>query len=148
MIFIIERINSQNYPLFEDMVFWRENGSERKPLHRPVAEQIKKELENPNLYIYAVMVDNRYVGWISLVYIPKVGKWNGHGHIYVDELWIEPSFRGQGLAKALMRKADELKIRLEATGIRLYVNIYNPTAKKLYEHCGYLEDGQAYFMEK
>lgn len=55
------------------------------------------------------MVDKRYVGWISLIYMPKAGKWNGHGHIYVDELWIEPSFRGQGLAKALMRKADELK---------------------------------------
>lgn len=148
MNFTIERIDSQNYPLFEDMVFWRENGFERKPLHRLVAEQIKKELANPNLYIYAVMVDKRYVGWISLIYMLKAGKWNGHGHIYVDELWIEPSFRGQGLAKLLMKKADELKTKLEATGIRLYVNIHNPTAKKLYEHCGYLEDGQAYFMEK
>ena len=44
MNFTIERIDSQNYPLFGDMVFWRENGFERKPLHRLVAEQIKKEL--------------------------------------------------------------------------------------------------------
>ena len=47
-----------------------------------------------------------------------------------------------------MKKADDLKKELEATGIRLYVNVNNPTAKKLYEHCGYLEVGQAYFMEK
>ncbi len=47
-----------------------------------------------------------------------------------------------------MKKADDLKIELEATGIRLYVNVNNPTAKKLDEHCCYLEDGQAYFMEK
>ena len=105
----MKELIARTIPLFEDMVFWRENGFERKPLHRLVAEQIKKELANPNLYIYAVMVDKRYVGWISLIYMPKAGKWNGHGHIYVDELWIEPSFRGQGLAKALMRKADELK---------------------------------------
>lgn len=148
MNFKIEKIVENNYFLFDDMVFWRENGFEREPLQAPVSEQIKKELANPNLYIYAIMVDNRYVGWISLVYIPKVGRWKGHGHIYVDELWVEPSFRGRGFAKALMQKADELKTELEATGIRLYVNVNNPVASKLYETCGYLEDGQAYFMGK
>lgn len=148
MNFKIDRINENNYYLFDDMVFWRENGFERETLRAPIAEQIKKELANPNLYIYAVMVDNRYIGWISLVYIPKVGKWKGQGHIYVDELWIEPNFRGQGFAKALMKKADELETELGATGARLYVNVNNPIAQKLYESCGYKEDGQAYFMEK
>ena len=114
----------------------------------PASAQIKKELANPNLYVYAAKVDNRYVGWISLVYMPKIGKWKGHGHVYVDELWVAPPFRGLGLSKALMQKADELKEKLEATGIRLYVNVNNPTAKKLYESCGYQEDGQAHFMEK
>jgi len=47
-----------------------------------------------------------------------------------------------------MKKADELKIELEAVGIRLYVNANNPTAKEVYNCCGYMEDGQAYFMEK
>ncbi len=148
MEFCIERVGENNYPLFEDMVFWRKNGFEREALYGPVSEQIKKELKNPNLYLYAVMVDKRYVGWISLVYIPKVGKWEGHGHVYVDELWVEPTFRSQGLAKELMKKADELKDELKATGIRLYVNINNPVAGKLYKNCGYLEDGQAFFMEK
>ncbi|MBQ7944223.1 MAG: GNAT family N-acetyltransferase [Lachnospiraceae bacterium] len=149
MNFRIEKINITNYSLFDDMVFWRENGFERKPSQTPVSDQMKKELANPNLYVYAVMVESRYVGWISLIYIPKVGsRWNGHGHIYVDELWVEQNFRGRGFAEALMRKAEDLRIELEATGIRLYVNVNNPIAKKLYEHCGYLEDGQAYFMEK
>ncbi len=148
MNFKIQKVDVNNYSLFDDMVFWRANGFEREPLYVPVAGAIKKELENPNLYIYAVMVNNRYVGWISLIYMPKVGKWKGHGHIYVDELWVEPNFRGQGLAKALMQKADELKTKLKAAGVRLYVNVNNPTAKKLYDSCGYLEDGQAYFMEK
>lgn len=47
-----------------------------------------------------------------------------------------------------MKKADDLKIELEAAGVRLYVNTQNPTAKNLYTHCGYSEYGQAYFMEK
>lgn len=149
MEFIIEKIEATNYFLFEDMVFWRENEFEREPTQTPISEQMQRELENPNLYVYAVMVEKRYVGWISLVYIPKIGsRWNGHGHVYVDELWIAPDFRGKGFAKALMKKADELKTQMKAVGIRLYVNVKNPIAQNLYKHCGYLEDGQAYFMEK
>lgn len=148
MNYTIEKIDENNHSLFDDMVFWRENGFEREPSQEPVSEQIKKELLNPDLYVYAVKVDGRYVGWISCVYIAKVGKWKGHGHIYVDELWVEPSFRGNGFAKALLKKADELKDKLGATGIRLYVNVNNPVAQNLYEACGYVEDGRAIFMEK
>lgn len=148
MNYTIEKIDENNHSLFDDMVFWRENGYEREPSQEPVSEQIKKELLNPDLYVYAVKVDGRYVGWISCVYIAKVGKWKGHGHIYVDELWVEPSFRGNGFAKSLLKKSDELKDKLGATGIRLYVNVNNPVAKNLYEACGYVEDGRAIFMEK
>lgn len=148
MDYTIEKIDANNHSFFDDMVFWRENGYEREPSQEPVSEQIKKELLNPDLYVYAVKVDGRYVGWISCVYIAKVGKWKGHGHIYVDELWVEPSFRGNGFAKALLKKADELKDEFNATGIRLYVNVNNPVAQNLYEACGYVEDGQAIFMEK
>ena len=148
MDYTIEKIDANNHSLFDDMVFWRENGFEREPTQEPVSNQIKKELLDPDLFVYAVKVDGRYVGWISCVYIAKVGKWKGHGHIYVDELWVEPSFRGNGFAKALLRKADELKDKLEATGIRLYANVNNPVAQNLYETCGYVEDGRAIFMEK
>jgi len=148
MDYTIEKIDASNHSLFDDMVFWRENGYEREPTQEPVSEQIKKELLNPDLYVYAVKVDGRYVGWISCVYIAKVGKWKGHGHIYVDELWVEPSYRGNGFAKALLKKADELKDKFNATGIRLYVNVNNPVAQNLYETCGYVEDGRAIFMEK
>ena len=142
MDFAIEKIDADRYPLFVDMVFWREHGFEREPSQMPVTEPIRKKLANPNLYLYAVMTDGRYVGWISLIYLPKVGRWKGH------ELWVAPESGGQGLAKALMKKADALKTELEAAGIRLYVNVDNPAAKKLYERCGCLEDGQAYFMGK
>ncbi|MCR5767676.1 MAG: GNAT family N-acetyltransferase [Lachnospiraceae bacterium] len=144
----IVKIDADNYPLFDDMIFWRENGYERTPSGQPVSEQIKRELANPDLYIYAAMADNRFVGWISLVYIPKIGKWNGHGHIYVDELWVAPDFRGKGIGRALMAKADALKDELEATGSRLYVNVDNKSAKALYEKCGFREEGHTLFMEK
>ena len=63
------------------------------------------------------MVEIRYIGWISLIEIPKVGsRWKDQDHVDIDELWIEPNFRGKGFAKAVMKKADDLKTDLQAGG--------------------------------
>lgn len=149
MNYTIERITDANYNKFDDMVFYRENGFQREPLNTSVSQQIINQLNNPDFYVYAIDVENRFVGWVSIIYIPKIGsRWNGHGHIYVDELWVAPDYRNNGFAKALLKKADELKVKLNTNGIRLYVNVNNPTAHSLYKSCGYTEDGQAIFMEK
>lgn len=74
--------------MFEDMIFWRLNGLEKKSIHdvkskKNADREIELELKNANLYIYSAVIDNKMVGWISLVYMPKVGKYNGKGHIYM-----------------------------------------------------------------
>ncbi len=148
MDFALERITAENYSKFDDMVFWRTNGCECPPSDLPVPESVAKELQNPNLYIYAAEMDGRYVGWISLVYIPKVGPWNGHGHVYVDELWVAPSYRNRGIAGAFLAEADALNETLGGQGLRLYVNVNNPAALALYEKHGFKKDGQAHWMKK
>ena len=69
MNYTIEKIDVNNYSMFDDMVFWREHANEREPSQTEVSEQMKNELSNPDLYVYAVKVDGRYVGWVSCVYI-------------------------------------------------------------------------------
>lgn len=146
----IERIDERNYHLFDDMIFYRMNGRDRNvgeinPLFD--AERVTTALTNPNLYVYAAKCDNRFVAWISLVYMPKIGRTGGRGYIYVDELWTADEYRRRGIARTLMGKADELCVEFDALGIRLYTS--NPVAKSLYESCGYItEDDMAYFMEK
>ncbi|BBF42514.1 hypothetical protein lbkm_1196 [Lachnospiraceae bacterium KM106-2] len=123
-------------------------GEQVEPDSQTVSEEITRELEDSNLAIYALDIEQRFVGWISLIYIPKVGKFNGHGHIYIDELWVQPEFRENGYAKALMKMAEEFLEEKKATGIRLYVNEENPVAKQLYLRCGYQECCKAILMEK
>lgn len=143
------RIDKDNYHLFDDMIYWRVNGQERSDEYAPsISKEIKEELDNQNLYIYAVTIVEKMVGWISLIYMPKVGKFKGRGHIYVDELWVEPSRRGRGLGMVLMNKAEDLCTELDCTGIRLYVSRDNDSAIGLYKECGYDITGDTYFMEK
>ena len=147
-MFSIKKITVENYSKFDDMIYWRINGEQRIHRENNASDEIKNELSNPNLSIYVAEANDIFVGWISLIYMPKVGRFNGKGHIYVDELWVEPSYRNKGIAKSLMYKADELVARYNATGIRLYVNSNNPSAKNLYQKCGFESDGQAEYMEK
>lgn len=144
----IIRIDEDNYSLFSDMIYLRMTGEQRVPSISVVDDEIKSELQNPNLYVYALQIDDKLVGWISIIYLPKLGKFNGHGLIYIDELWIESSSRGYGFAKELMKKAEEIAELKSASGMRLYVNTENSVAQNLYKKCGYENVGTAYFMEK
>ena len=44
MDFRIEKIDLNNYSLFDDMVFWRANRFERESSQMPVSEQMKKQI--------------------------------------------------------------------------------------------------------
>jgi len=145
------RVNEANYHLFDDMIYWRVNGIERTingKKENEINQIIPDQLSNSNFQVYAIEKNNKFVAWISLIYLPKVGKANCNGYIYVDELWVEESHRRLGFAKILMEKADDLCHTMNTVGIRLGVNVNNPSALKLYENCGYKSTGQAYTMEK
>ena len=67
MEYSIIRVGADNYSLFDDMVFWRENGYERTHVEKPFSSALRNELTNPNMFVYAAKADNRFVGWISLI---------------------------------------------------------------------------------
>jgi len=148
--FTIEPINKGNYHKFNDMVYWRINGNERTDEEKErskntIYKEAYKELEHEVFYVYAAEYEGRFIGWIALAYIPKIGKWQ-KGTIFVDELWTAPEFRRKGIAYELMKKACELQTKTGAMALRLYTN--NIAAQRLYEKCGLVVEGEAVFMEK
>ncbi len=148
----IIKIDESNYSKFDDLVYWRLNKIERPENTINLLEKdwggVLTVLNNPNLHLYAAEKDDKFVGWISIVYIPKLGRWKHFGHLYVDELWVEPSSRNQGIASKLMEMVDRLYDEVKVDGIRLYVSMNNPSAKGLYEKFGFKVCDEAYFMEK
>jgi len=151
MSYKIVKVNKENYHLFDDMIFWRVNGFERNVS----AEEdntsnliIPEEFEDKNLSVYAIKVDDKFIGWISMIILHKIGRPNFKGFLYVDELWVQENYRRKGYAEVLMSKADDLLMTSNLVGIRLGVNVINPGAKALYEKCGYESTGKAYTMEK
>ena len=152
MDFTVEKIEKDNYGLFEDLIFIRKNGrvktAEELALPRDYSETLKI-LANENLHIFAAKADGKFAGYISAVYIPKVGSPKAPGHFFIDELWTWPEYRKSGIAYALMMRAERASREAGAIGMRLYTGSDNIAARGLYQKCGYRNLGcDACFMEK
>lgn len=145
----IVRVTEENYSRYEDMVFWRVKGRERKPGEDalvPNQERLRsqQELSFNGFYVYAAELDGKFVGWIHLLYMPKISVWK-KGILYVDELWTQPDYRRKGIGLALMEQAKRLHRELGTDHLRLYTD--NPAAIALYERVGFKNDGDCIFMQ-
>ena len=146
---MITQVDADNYYKFDAMIKTRMTGSLCMPKEgAELDKKLASALLTPGFYAFAAEEEGIFAGYICLIYIPKLGKYNGTGHLFVDELWVMPEYRRRGLARALMDRAEELARAVGAGGLRLYVNTENPGAQALYSGCGYGIDCSALFMEK
>ncbi len=59
----------------------------------------------------------------------------------VQGVWVDPEFRGRGLAAAAMAAVTRDALRRVAPTVSLYVNDYNTPARKVYARCGFVSAG-------
>jgi ribosomal protein S18 acetylase RimI-like enzyme len=145
-------VDIQNYPMFDDMIFFRKHERFKTEDESNEPHDFTEQyaiLEKQLLCTYAVEVEDNFVGYVSAAYIPKIGIPNNNGYLYVDDLWINPSFRRMGLGEALLNKAEDYAKEKGLFGLRLYVNTANDAGIALYKKCGYsAKYGEAMLMEK
>jgi uncharacterized protein len=59
----------------------------------------------------------------------------------VQGVWVDPEFRGKGLAAAAMAAVVRDALRRVAPTVSLYVNDYNTPARRVYARCGFRSEG-------
>jgi predicted GNAT family acetyltransferase len=59
----------------------------------------------------------------------------------VQGVWVDPEYRGQGLAAAAMATVLQDALRRVAPTVSLYVNDYNAPARRVYARCGFVQQG-------
>lgn len=152
MDYNIIKVNKDNYFMFDDMVFYRKHGREKDESELKEKQDFSSyyaALEIPTFYVFAVQLEEKFVGYIFINYLPKIGVPNNRGYLYIDDLWVNPCFRRKGIATALMKKADTLSKELNTSGLRLYVNTTNSDGIALYKKCGYEQKfGTCMLMQK
>jgi predicted GNAT family acetyltransferase len=64
-----------------------------------------------------------------------------HRTTQVQGVWVDPEFRGRGLAAAAMATVVRDALRRVAPTVSLYVNDYNTAARHVYARCGFVSAG-------
>ncbi|MBI5281239.1 MAG: GNAT family N-acetyltransferase [Candidatus Solibacter usitatus] len=92
--------------------------------------------EEPARGVYYVAESGgRRVGQMMITY--EWSDWRNGNFWWIQSVWVEPQFRGQGVFKALYAHVEKLaREDGRVCGLRLYVENDNARAQAAYEHCG------------
>jgi len=85
--------------------------------------------------IFIIEVDEEVVAFLWIAIFGN--NWTGERYGYVNNLYVRPDFRHQGLGKQLMEKAEAFFRSRGIRKVRLTVSSNNPPAVNLYQKMGY-----------
>lgn len=95
-----------------------------------------------NFDILVAEKDGTLIG--MCLYTSSFSGWRGRSGIFVEDLFVEPHMRGEGLGRQLMLKALEREAKRGAAFIKLEVTVTNTSAVEFYRKCGFdLLDSEA-----
>ena len=124
-----------------------------KELYPPESTHLTppEELSSGANRLFAVTVDGKLAGCGGL----RVA---GRDYAEIKRIYVDPSSRGLGLAKALLNRLESESRGLGLFEMKLETGIYQPEAIGLFERCGYTQcpvfgdypknDPYSYFMRK
>lgn len=107
---------------------------ERECFSTPWSEKaLREEIENPNAYFYAAVIDNKVIGY--------GGMHSVCGENYIDNIAVTSSYRKMGIATLILEVLERTARAENGEFISLEVRKSNEAAIKLYEKNGYARVG-------
>ncbi len=99
-------------------------------------EQIEASLfsTNPHAFCHVVDVDGEVVG-ISIWFL-NYSTWLGKPGIYLEDLYIDPAFRGKGFGLSLLRELAKICIEREYERLQWWVLDWNQPSIEFYKSLG------------
>ena len=110
--------------------------TENKSLDPTIVEPaVRAVFEDPSRGFYLVgEVDGRVVGSLMITY--EWSDWRNCNMWYIQSLFVEANHRGQGIFKKLYQQVIDLAKNDDVMFVRLYVEVENERAQKVYESLG------------
>ncbi|HYH84450.1 MAG TPA: GNAT family N-acetyltransferase [Pyrinomonadaceae bacterium] len=92
--------------------------------------------------VFVLEDDGRVVGFVSVWAKLKVnGLVNEEAEVaYVSDLFVNAAYRGRGLGRALLQRAEDYSVAKGATTLNIGVLAENTGARRLYNDFGFRED--------
>jgi len=135
----IRRFRMEDYDRVIEL--WQACGLPLKPKGRDSREEISRQLQRPEIIFLVAEVEGRVIGTVLATHDGRKG--------WINRLAVDPSYRGQGLARKLVRLAEQ---ELESEGLRMFAALIeedNLPSIRLFEKLGYVYHPEIkYFTRK
>ncbi len=139
-IWEIVRMSAKDAPALFDLLAWRRSGAvDQPPPEDPGGEELaemQRHMASDSLFVWAARVEGRLAGYVA---VARILKPDTRIYFWVDELWVAPSYRRQGIALALVRRVIEVGRDLGMWCVRLSA-ADTPAAHNLYKKAGFNVD--------
>ena len=90
--------------------------------------------ETPAFAVLIAEIDGVFAG--LCLSFPSFSTWYGRPGVYVQDLYVEPAFRGQGVGERLLRHLAAETRDKGGVYLRLSVDVANASAQRFYERMG------------
>ena len=110
---------------------------EKAPLEaKATLDQIEESLfsSHPHAFCHVVEVAGNVVG-ISIWFL-NYSTWIGKPGIYLEDLYIDPAFRGQGFGLALLKELAKICVEREYERLQWWVLDWNQPSIEFYKSLG------------
>ena len=114
---------------------WREVLDVRNATDDSVSGIYEKMKDDQRYQTFVAEADGRIVGLVTTVEVLAVG--HPDGYIKINGLGVRPEYRGQGIGRLLLERAEELARERGALYLGLATGIRRQEAHAFYEHLGW-----------
>jgi GNAT superfamily N-acetyltransferase len=132
----VRPIRSEDVPAVVGLV--RELAESEKAAHevRMTEEQLTAALfgDSPKLFGHVAEIDGRVVG--MALWFLNFSTWRGTHGIYLEDLYVQPQHRGNGLGRELLRTLAELCVDRGYSRLEWWVLDWNTPSIEFYKAAG------------
>ncbi|MBY0425783.1 MAG: GNAT family N-acetyltransferase [Cytophagales bacterium] len=108
---------------------------------------LAERLKNDESVIFMAVENDEITGFAQLY--PTFSSISLKKYWMLNDLYVSPSFRKQGIAKLLINRTKQMAKDTDSMGIIIETRITNNSANYLYDSVGFQKDGEHlfYFLE-
>jgi ribosomal protein S18 acetylase RimI-like enzyme len=106
------------------------------------SQLVKKFLANPHFgRVYLIQYQDQWIGYLALTF-GFTFEYGGKD-AFVDEFFVDPDYRSQGIGKYVLNEIQGMAKALELKALHLQTEKYNTRAKELYQSVGFKDKARS-----
>ncbi len=120
---------------------WQQAGLEHRPSGRDGSEKMLVELNNLQEEFILAFAEDKLVGSIVVTHDGRKG--------WLNRLAVAPKFRGKGIARNLVKKAEDFLLSQNIEIFACLIEEWNENSLQIFTHLGYVRhDDIKYFTKR